>query len=100
MEKLAITGGVALEGEITVSGSKNATLPILAASLLSDGEVRIANVPHLRDVTTTVFISSSAITHFDISVDENTTTVDVQVGRTGNSRTGAEFTEHQFGAGH
>ena len=54
MEKLAITGGAPLEGEVTVSGAKNATLPILAASLLSDGEVRIGNVPHLRDVTTTV----------------------------------------------
>jgi UDP-N-acetylglucosamine 1-carboxyvinyltransferase len=54
MEKLAITGGVRLDGEVTISGAKNATLPILAASLLSDGEVRVSNVPHLRDVTTTV----------------------------------------------
>ncbi|MGI9290968.1 MAG: UDP-N-acetylglucosamine 1-carboxyvinyltransferase [Gammaproteobacteria bacterium] len=54
MEKLAITGGGPLKGEIIVSGAKNATLPILAASLLSDGEVRIGNIPHLRDVTTTV----------------------------------------------
>jgi UDP-N-acetylglucosamine 1-carboxyvinyltransferase len=54
MEKLAITGGAVLNGEITISGAKNATLPILAAALLSEGEVRIGNVPHLRDVTTTV----------------------------------------------
>jgi UDP-N-acetylglucosamine 1-carboxyvinyltransferase len=54
MEKLAITGGVQLDGEVTISGAKNATLPILTAALLSDGEVRIGNVPHLRDVTTTV----------------------------------------------
>ena len=54
MEKLAITGGAALDGEIRVSGAKNACLPILAASLLASDKVRIANVPHLRDVTTTI----------------------------------------------
>jgi UDP-N-acetylglucosamine 1-carboxyvinyltransferase len=54
MEKLAIRGGKRLDGEITVSGAKNATLPILAGALLADGKVRIANVPHLRDVTTTI----------------------------------------------
>ncbi len=54
MEKLAIRGGRRLDGEITVSGAKNATLPILAGTLLADGKVRIANVPHLRDVTTTI----------------------------------------------
>ena len=54
MEKLAITGGTALAGDVAVSGAKNATLPILAGALLSSGTVRIANVPHLRDVTTMV----------------------------------------------
>lgn len=54
MEKLAIRGGAQLDGEVTVSGAKNATLPILAAALLSDELVRISNVPHLRDVTTTI----------------------------------------------
>ena len=54
MEKLAIVGGHALSGDVTVSGAKNATLPILAAALLSAGTVRIANVPHLRDVTTMI----------------------------------------------
>jgi UDP-N-acetylglucosamine 1-carboxyvinyltransferase len=54
MEKLAITGGSPLDGEVTISGSKNATLPILTAALLSEGDVRISNVPHLRDVTTTI----------------------------------------------
>ena len=54
MEKLAITGGQTLDGEVTISGSKNATLPILTATLLSAGDVRISNVPHLRDVTTTI----------------------------------------------
>lgn len=54
MEKLAIRGGKELDGEVRVSGAKNAALPILAGTLLADGEVRIANVPHLRDVTTTI----------------------------------------------
>jgi UDP-N-acetylglucosamine 1-carboxyvinyltransferase len=54
LDKLQITGGVALEGEIRISGAKNATLPMLAAALLADGPVTIANVPHLHDVTTMV----------------------------------------------
>ena len=54
MDKLQIQGGVALEGEVRISGAKNATLPILAGSLLAQDPVVVANVPHLRDVTTTV----------------------------------------------
>ena len=54
MDKLQIKGGVPLEGEVRVSGSKNATLPILAAALLADEPVIVGNVPHLRDVTTTI----------------------------------------------
>lgn len=54
MDKLIITGGVPLEGEIRISGAKNAALPILAATLLADGPVLISNVPHLQDITTTM----------------------------------------------
>jgi UDP-N-acetylglucosamine 1-carboxyvinyltransferase len=54
MEKLLITGGRPLGGEIRISGAKNAVLPILAASLLADSPMRIGNVPHLHDVTTTM----------------------------------------------
>ena len=54
MEKLLITGGKPLIGEVKISGAKNSVLPILAASLLSDEEVTIGNVPHLQDVTTTI----------------------------------------------
>jgi len=54
MDKLQITGGVPLEGEVRISGAKNATLPILAGALLADDPVIVANVPHLKDVTTTV----------------------------------------------
>jgi len=54
LDKLQITGGTALDGEVRISGAKNAALPILAASLLSDEPVTIGNVPHLRDVTTMI----------------------------------------------
>jgi UDP-N-acetylglucosamine 1-carboxyvinyltransferase len=54
LDKLQIQGGVPLEGEVRISGSKNATLPIVAAALLADGPVTIGNVPHLQDVTTMI----------------------------------------------
>ena len=54
MDKLLITGGRPLEGEIRISGAKNATLPILAATLLADTPTTIGNVPHLHDVTTMI----------------------------------------------
>ncbi|ASQ45525.1 UDP-N-acetylglucosamine 1-carboxyvinyltransferase [Legionella clemsonensis] len=52
MDKLIINGGKALQGEVTISGAKNAALPIMAATLLASDNVTIANVPHLKDVTT------------------------------------------------
>ncbi|HTP38029.1 MAG TPA: UDP-N-acetylglucosamine 1-carboxyvinyltransferase [Steroidobacteraceae bacterium] len=54
MDKLQITGGKPLEGEVRISGAKNACLPILAGALLADGPVSISNVPHLHDVTTMI----------------------------------------------
>ena len=54
MDKLIITGGVPLEGEIRISGAKNAALPVLAATLLADGPVKVGNIPHLQDITTTM----------------------------------------------
>ncbi len=58
MEKLAIAGGRRLEGEVRISGAKNAALPILAAALLTDEQVTIGNIPHLRDITTTIELLS------------------------------------------
>jgi UDP-N-acetylglucosamine 1-carboxyvinyltransferase len=52
MDKLLIHGGVPLAGEVRISGAKNAALPIMCAALLSAAPLRLANVPHLRDVTT------------------------------------------------
>lgn len=79
MEKLAVTGGVQLEGEVTISGAKNATLPILAGALLSEGVVRISNVPHLRDVTTTIELLGrmgvSVTIHDPMDVEVNASTI-------------------------
>ena len=54
MDKLIITGGAPLDGEIRISGAKNAALPILMGALLSDSPVRVGNMPHLHDITTTL----------------------------------------------
>ncbi len=54
MDKLIINGGARLEGEIRISGAKNAVLPIMASTLLADTPVVIRNIPHLHDVTTTM----------------------------------------------
>jgi len=54
MDKLLISGGAVLNGEISISGAKNAALPILAATLLAETPMIISNVPHLQDVTTTM----------------------------------------------
>jgi UDP-N-acetylglucosamine 1-carboxyvinyltransferase len=54
MDKLQVIGGHRLDGEVRISGAKNAALPILAASLLADEPVSIGNVPHLQDVTTMI----------------------------------------------
>lgn len=54
MDKLIVTGGRPLEGQVWISGAKNAVLPILAGTLLADSPAMIGNVPHLQDVTTTM----------------------------------------------
>ncbi len=54
MDKLIISGGKPLSGELRISGAKNAALPILAATLLSETPVTIGNIPHLHDITTTM----------------------------------------------
>lgn len=54
MDKLIITGGASLDGDVRISGAKNAALPILAATLLADSPVTVGNIPHLHDITTTM----------------------------------------------
>ncbi len=68
MDKLVIEGGVPLSGEVSVSGAKNATLPILCASLLTTEPLVVTNVPHLRDVTTMLTLLGEL--GVAISVDE------------------------------
>ena len=54
MDKFKITGPCTLSGEVTISGAKNAALPILFATLLCDEEIQLSNVPRLKDVGTTL----------------------------------------------
>ena len=54
MDKLIATGGIPLQGEIRVSGAKNAALPLMIASLLTEEPLTISNIPHLHDITTTM----------------------------------------------
>ncbi len=54
MDKLTIQGGIPLRGEVSISGAKNAALPILAATLLTNEPVVVENLPQLRDITTTM----------------------------------------------
>ncbi len=54
MDKLIVNGGIPMRGEVRISGAKNAALPLLVASLLTSDTLRIGNVPHLQDITTTM----------------------------------------------
>ncbi len=69
MDKLVIEGGYSLKGEIKVSGSKNATLPILAATLLTDDACIIRNVPKLRDTNTMLKLLRSLGKTVDVGKD-------------------------------
>ena len=64
MDKLIITGGIPLRGEVRISGAKNAALPILAATLLLDEPIRLSNLPHLHDITTTMELLGGMGTQF------------------------------------
>ena len=75
MAKIIVTGGEVLNGEVQISGAKNAVLPILCATLLADSPISIGNVPHLHDVTTTVGLLGAL--GAQLSIDEKLTiTVD------------------------
>jgi len=54
MDRLSISGGARLDGQVRISGAKNAALPIMTATLLCDGPTVVANVPQLRDISTTI----------------------------------------------
>jgi UDP-N-acetylglucosamine 1-carboxyvinyltransferase len=65
VDKLKITGGRPLEGEVQVSGAKNAALPIMCAALLSSKPLTLSNVPKLRDVST----MAKLLAQMGVSVD-------------------------------
>lgn len=71
MAKIIIQGGAALNGEVVISGAKNAVLPILCATILADEPITIENVPHLHDVTTTIRLLGAL--GATITVDDNQT---------------------------
>jgi UDP-N-acetylglucosamine 1-carboxyvinyltransferase len=83
MDKLRITGGNPLAGEISISGAKNAALPILCASLLTAGTLRLTNVPQLADVKTTqkllqgmgVRVMTDNVHEYEITANEVTTLI-------------------------
>ena len=76
MDSIRIRGGKSLKGTIRVSGAKNAALPILCATLLSDGESLLRNVPKLRDIETT----AALLRFLGRAVDANPPTVTVGGG--------------------
>jgi UDP-N-acetylglucosamine 1-carboxyvinyltransferase len=74
VDKLRITGGRKLEGDVTISGAKNAALPIMAATLLAPGVHRLRNVPRLRDTQT--FARVLELLGAKVSFDGNLFTID------------------------
>lgn len=69
MQKLIIEGGVTLDGDVEISGAKNAVLPLLAATLLAETPMTIRNVPRLKDVSTlAAVIAGMGVT---VNIDEH-----------------------------
>lgn len=75
MEKLCIQGGTVLQGEVVISGAKNAALPLLMASLLTKQSCRFSNVPELRDINTTLLLLAQMGASTE-RVDSQTVTID------------------------
>ena len=59
MQKLEVSGAIKLRGQIKISGSKNASLPILAATLLSNKKVYLKNLPKVKDIETMINLLES-----------------------------------------
>jgi len=59
MQKLEVFGANKLKGQVKISGSKNASLPILAATLLSDGKISLSNIPKVKDIETMISLLKS-----------------------------------------
>ncbi|MGD8964147.1 MAG: UDP-N-acetylglucosamine 1-carboxyvinyltransferase [Gammaproteobacteria bacterium] len=68
MDKLSITGGTRLDGQVRISGAKNAALPVLVATLLGEGPMTVSNIPQLRDISTTIELLGRM--GVDVTIDE------------------------------
>ncbi len=81
MDRFLITGGVPLNGEVRISGAKNAALPLLAATLLATTPITLTNVPHLKDVSTLIKLIQGlgvSVTYEGDTVTVDTSTLDNQ----------------------
>jgi UDP-N-acetylglucosamine 1-carboxyvinyltransferase len=65
MQKIVIVGGEPLQGTISISGSKNAALPLMAASILTDESIALKNTPNLADIHTMGSVLDSLGVNFD-----------------------------------
>ena len=71
MEKLEVIGSKKLKGNIKISGSKNASLPILAATLISNKKIKIQNLPIVKDIQTMIFLLRSLGSNIKLSKNNN-----------------------------
>lgn len=77
MDKIRVRGGIALKGEIQISGAKNAALPLMVASLLTDETLTLSNLPHLLDITTL----ANLLVHHGVSISMDGSAPGGHVGR-------------------
>src|SRR3954453_20389777 len=82
MEKLLIEGGVPLSGTIVPAGNKNAALPLLACSLLTDQEVVLHNVPHIRDVEAITALLPDRGVRFERPAENTVSLTAAELGKT------------------
>jgi len=95
MEQLRIAGGERLTGTVSISGSKNATLPVMAASLLTDQPVELRNVPDIEDIET----MASMLRHLGVSVEpDGTGTWRLQAERVTTVPVGIDLTRRMRGS--
>lgn len=80
MDKIIIEGGHELSGEVTISGAKNAALPIMASALLAEGTTRLENVPGLRDIKTI----AALLRHMGAEVDLSSGRAEIDAGKVDN----------------
>ena len=75
MEKLKVKGKKSLSGSISISGSKNATLPLLAAAILSDKKIVLKNIPLVKDIFTMVELLNYIGLKIDLNKKKKTITI-------------------------